>query len=218
MMKESIKVYAQNSIHLNGVLQIYIDPFHVPTATHNADFVFITHPHWDHFSLVDVLKVKKEDTIFVIPKELYEELLDIGVAEDFILVVKPFENYHFEHISFETIPAYNLKSDDHPKNKNWVGYLIEMEKVRYYVAGDTDVTPESKNVQADVLFLPVGGTYTMDYKEASILANILQPHLAIPTHYASVVGTNQDAKRFCHLVDKKIATKVLYQEKREEND
>lgn len=211
----NVKVFAHSSIFLEGKNKIYIDPFNIPENFHNADYIFITHPHWDHFSLVDILKVRTEETIFVIVKELFEELLDIGIKEDHILIVKPFENYHFEHFNFQTIPAYNLNKDYHLQEKGWVGYIIELEKTSYYIAGDTDVTKESKEIKADVLFLPVGGIYTMNYQEASELANYLKPKYAIPIHYGKVVGNNEDARKFCALLNKEIKSHIYYEDENE---
>jgi len=214
-VNEPIQVFSQNAIRLSGSLIIYIDPFQIPEKFQDADFVFITHPHWDHFSLLDILKVKNEKTNFIVPKEIYEELLDFGVKEEQICIVKPYDNYSFEKMKFQTIPAYNLKKEYHLKESLWVGYLITMDGVNYYIAGDTDVTEEAKKVKADVVFLPVGGIYTMNYYEAASLANIIKPHLAIPTHYLTVVGTLDDAKRFSKRVNQEIAVKIFYQEKNE---
>jgi len=215
---EQFEVFCHSSILLKGSKKIYIDPFNIPNSFHDADFIFITHSHWDHFSLIDILKVRKEDTIYVVTKELFEELLDIGISEECILIVKPYENYHFTHLNFQTIPAYNLKKDYHPKEKGWVGYLIELDNTKYYIAGDTDVTIENKKVIADVVFLPVGGTYTMDYKEASKLANTMMPEKAIPTHYGKVIGSNEDASLFCKLLNPEIKGLICYHEQEEKND
>lgn len=215
MNEKPINVFAQNAIFLKGSYNVYIDPFRIPEDFHNADFIFITHPHWDHFSLIDILKVRKEETNFIVPKEIFEELLDIGISEEHIKVVKPAEEYHFEHLSFKTIPAYNRTKDYHKKENNWVGYLITMDQVVYYIAGDTDSTKENQKIKADVIFLPVGGTYTMDYREAARLANTIKPHLAIPTHYLSVVGSLEDAKNFRKCLNPPIACQIFYQEKGE---
>lgn len=212
-LKESIQVFAQNAILLSGTYRIYIDPFQIPDKFMDADFIFITHPHWDHFSLLDVLKVRNAETRFLVPKEIFEELLDIGISEEQICIVKPNQNYQFDRLGVKTFPAYNLKKNHHLKEKEWVGYYIAMDDVTYYVAGDTDAIPEVKQVKADVVFLPVGGTYTMNYIEAATLANHIKPHLAIPTHYLSVVGSLDDAKRFCKRVNMGIDTNIFYDKK-----
>ena len=94
-------------------------------------------------------------------------------------------------IKFETIPAYNTNKTFHPKENGWVGYIITLDDIRYYIAGDTDITEENKKVKCDVAFVPVGGTYTMNFKEAANLINEIKPKIAVPTHYGSVVGTNK---------------------------
>ncbi len=217
-MQEPIQVFQQSAICLSGSLKLYFDPFQIPKKFQDADFIFITHPHWDHFSLLDILKVKKEDTYFIIPKEIYEELLDIGVLEDHIKIVKPFEEYFFETMSFRTVPAYNREKDFHKKEMGWLGYVVTLDHVIYYIAGDTDNIFDNQSIKADVVFLPVGGGYTMDAREASRLANTIEPHLAVPTHYLSVVGSLEDARKFRSYLDSKIACKIFYRKKEGEED
>lgn len=213
-MKDTpIQVFAQNAIRLKGSLVIYIDPFQIPNESHDADFIFITHPHWDHFSLLDLLKVRGKETNYIIPKEIYEELLDIGVEESHIKIVKPQEEYFFEHMSFQTFPAYNRNSDYHLKENAWLGYRIVMDGVVYFIAGDTDVLEFHHGLKADVLFLPVGGVYTMDARDAARLANQIGPHLAIPTHYLTSIGSLEDARNFRSYLNDGIACQIFYRKK-----
>ena len=164
------------------------------------------------------MKVKKDDTNYIVPKEIFEELLDFGILEEHIKVVKPYQEYFFDTMSFRTIPAYNRNKPYHQKEKEWMGYLLSMDQVNYYIAGDTDNLHELGSIQADVVFLPVGGTYTMDAREAARLANTIKPHLAIPTHYLSVVGSLEDAKKFRSYLDSDIACKIFYKTKQEEGE
>ena len=112
-------------------------------------------------------------------------------------------------IKFETIPSYNTNKTFHPKENGWVGYIITLDDIRYYIAGDTDITEENRKVKCDVAFVPVGGTYTMDFKEAAQLINEIQPKIAVPIHYGSVVGTNQDATDFVKLLHPSIKGIIL---------
>ena len=114
-----------------------------------------------------------------------------------------------EEIKFETIPAYNTNKTFHPKENGWVGYIIIINGIRYYIAGDTDITEENKQVKCDVAFVPVGGTYTMDFKEAASLINEIKPKIAIPIHYGSIVGTEQDAIDFIRLLHPEIKGIIL---------
>ena len=126
-----------------------------------------------------------------------------------IITVKPNENYQVEGIKFSTIPAYNTNKTFHPKENNWVGYIIELEGSKYYIAGDTDITEENKKVKCDVAFVPVGGTYTMDFKEAAHLINEIKLKIAVPIHYGSIVGTIQDATDFVKLLHPNIKGIIL---------
>ena len=145
-------------------------------------------------------KIKKNDTVIVAPEELLTKLLRKGFRQDYIITVTPDEQDMVEGIKFETVPAYNTDKQFHPKENEWVGYIIELNGYRYYIAGDTDITEENKKVKCDVAFVPVGGTYTMDFKEAAQLINIIKPKFAIPVHYGSVVGSKQDATDFIKLL------------------
>ena len=199
-MLENIEVLCHSSIKINEEKVIYVDPFKIDKNYNDADIIFITHDHYDHYSEEDIDKVKKADTVIVAPEELLTKLLRKGFRQDYIITVDPDEEDMVEGIKFETVAAYNTNKQFHPKENGWVGYIIEIKGVRYYIAGDTDVTEENQKVKCDVAFVPVGGTYTMDFKEAAYLINEIKPKIAVPTHYGSVVGTNQDATDFVRLL------------------
>ena len=154
-------------------------------------------------------RVKKEDTFIIVPEELLTKVLRKGFRQDYVITVEPNKSYMVDGLEFETILAYNTNKQFHPKENGWVGYIIEIKGIRYYIAGDTDVTEENKKVKCDVAFVPVGGTYTMDFKEAANLINEIQPKIAVPIHYGSVVGTKQDAIDFSKLLNPKIECKIL---------
>ena len=62
--------------------------------------------------------------------------------------------------------------------------------------GDRVAVPDLERIRAEVAFLPIGGTYTMDYREAAVLAKKLSPKVAVPMHYGFVVGEGNDGERF----------------------
>ena len=197
---DNIEVLYHSCIKINKEKIIYIDPYHIDKNYNDADIIFITHDHYDHYSEEDIDKVINENTTIIIPEELLTKLLRKGINKNAIITVEPNEKYVVQGIKFETIPAYNTNKPFHPKENNWLGYIIEIKGVRYYIAGDTDITEENKKVKCDVAFVPVGGTYTMDFKEAAQLINIIKPKFAIPVHYGSVVGSKQDATDFIKLL------------------
>ena len=213
-MLEDIEVLYHSSIKIKKEKVIYIDPFKIDQNYHDADIILITHDHYDHYSEEDIDKVKKDNTIIIVPEDLSTKVEKKEFRKELISTVKPNQKYKVDEIKIETIPAYNINKQFHPKENGWVGYLIEINGSSYYMAGDTDITPENKNIKCDVAFVPVGGTYTMDFKEAANLINEIQPKIAVPIHYGSIVGSNQDAINFSKLLHPKIECKILMKEKR----
>ena len=208
-MLENIEVLCHSSIKFNKGKVIYFDPFKIEKNYNDADVIFITHDHYDHYSEEDIDKVVKGDTIIVVPEDLKTKLLKKGWKEENIITVRPNENYVVKNIEFKTIPAYNVNKQFHPKSNAWVGYLLKLEGLTYYIAGDTDITEENKKVKCDVAFVPVGGTYTMNYTEASELINEIKPKVAVPTHYGSIVGSKKEGDKFSKLVNSEIKVEVL---------
>ena len=208
-MLENIEVLCHSSIRIEREKTIYIDPFKIEKNYNDADLIFITHDHYDHYSEEDIDKVINENTTIIIPETLLTKILKKGINRNSIITVEPNKEYMAQGIKFETIPAYNTNKTFHPKENNWVGYIITINNVRYYIAGDTDITEENRKVRCDVAFVPVGGIYTMDFKEAAQLVNEIQPQIAVPIHYGSVVGTEQDADDFIKLLHSTIKGVIL---------
>ena len=208
-MLENIEVLCHSSIRFNKGLIIYFDPFKINENYHDADIIFITHSHYDHYSEEDISKVIKDNTTIVVPKDLEDRALQFGFAKEHIIVVSPNEEYSVLGINFKTIPAYNTNKNFHPKSNEWVGYIVNLDQTTYYIAGDTDITEENRQVKCDVAFVPIGGTYTMTYSEAAELINEIKPQIAAPIHYGLIVGNKEDANNFANLVDKEIECKIL---------
>lgn len=203
-MLNGVQINCHSSIKIQKEKTIYIDPFRINEVPHDADFIFITHSHYDHYSPKDILKVAKIDTIFITVEEIKSSMLVMGVPEEQIIVVQPNKNYTVQNINFKTFPAYNINKKFHPKENGWVGYLIEINNTKYYIAGDTDNIEEIQNLNCDVAFLPIGGTYTMNYEEAANLANNIHAKIIVPTHYGELVGSNEDLDNFMRLTTKNI--------------
>lgn len=116
--------------------------------------------------------------------------------------VTPGDAFEVVGLPVDAVPAYNRKAERrnfHPKGNGWVGYVIAIEGVRYYHAGDTDLIPEMERIDCDVAFLPIGGTYTMDAAEAAEAARVIGPRTVVPMHYGFVVGSSGDAKVMADL-------------------
>lgn len=194
-----ISVNCNSSIRIASDKVIYFDPFRIENETHDADIIFITHDHFDHFSIEDITKIEKEDTVYVIPDCMYNLL-----GGENVVIVNPNEKTIIEGHEVYVVPSYNIHSGFHPKEKGYVGYVVTIEGKRIYVAGDTDMNDDNRMVRCDIALIPVGGKYTMDYREAAELINHMKPSTAIPTHYGDVARSKEDGINFSKLIDKDI--------------
>ena len=208
-MLDNIEVLCHSAIRINKRKIIYVDPFHLEKEYKDADIILITHSHYDHFSEEDIQKVKKDDTKIYITNDLFEKAKELGFNEDKIVVVNPNETYYEDDIEIRTIRAYNTNKQFHPKENNWVGYILKIQGITYYIAGDTDITEENRKVNCDVALVPVGGTYTMTAKEAATLVNEIKPKIAVPVHYGEIVGTKEDGQEFIKDLEEGIEGKIL---------
>ncbi len=182
---------------------IYCDPWKLKNTNvpeNKADLIFVSHPHFDHFSPEDINKILKPDTLIVSVKEVAEQFpkqTKVILPGQKIIVSGLNESGKEIAIEIEAIPAYNPAKQFHPKQNNWNGYIFKANNLRIYHAGDTDAIPEMlalKNI--DIAFLPIGGTYTMDAIGAATAANTFKPKLAIPMHYGDIVGKWEDGVTF----------------------
>ena len=182
-----VEVLCHSSIKITEDEIIYIDPFKINEEYHDADYIFFTHSHYDHFSPEDIEKVRKKNTVFIVTEDIKEKAENL-FSEENIFAVEPNESYHVSGLDFKTTYAYNVNKAFHPKENRWVGYIIQTNHKTYYIAGDTDNIEEIRDIECDEALIPIGGTYTMNYKEAAELANTIKAKIVIPTHYGSIVG------------------------------
>ena len=168
---------------------IVIDPFQIKESVH-ADIILITHSHYDHCSVEDIDKIKKPYTVIVTEAESAKKL-----SGD-VRVVKPGDKITISGIDIKAVEAYNTNKSFHPKKNGWLGFIITVDGIRIYHAGDTDLIPEMDEFEADIALLPVSGTYVMTAEEAVEAAKRLKPEIAIPMHFDSIVGSKNDAIKF----------------------
>lgn len=189
-------VNTRSSIKITGSKTIYFDPLEIEGAPHDADLIFVTHEHYDHFSPDDIQKVLKADTQLIVPSTMLKKIIKQKFPVQNIYGMLPMESANYDGIMCQGIPAYNTNKLFHPKRNNWLGYLVELDGKTYYAMGDTDDTPEARNVDAAVVFIPIGGKYTMDATEAAAFINDTQHALVIPIHY----GDSGIADKFMSLL------------------
>jgi len=162
---------------------LYFDPFEISEEKADADLIFVTHEHFDHFDVKSIANVKKEGSILVVPESMKKKVEEDAVAGKLqVYYFLPGNEQAIGEIQVEAVAAYNRLKPFHPKGKGWLGYVVTMDGVRYFVAGDTDANEDNKKVKCDVALIPIGGNYTMDKKHAADYIATILPKVAIPTH------------------------------------
>lgn len=168
---------------------VYVDPWGLYDRD-EADLVFITHEHYDHYSTDDLARIHQKGTKIIVPASMASKV------RDYHRLVKPGDTFAVDGVKVKVVPAYNRLKAYHPESKEWVGFILEVDGVTYYHAGDTDLIPEMETIRADVAFLPCGGTYTMNAAQATQAAETVGATIAVPIHWGDIVGTEEDARRF----------------------
>jgi L-ascorbate metabolism protein UlaG (beta-lactamase superfamily) len=199
---EKLHWLGHDAFRIDAGLTIYFDPFKIDAGP-AADIIFITHDHYDHCSPEDIAKIQGPETVIVTCNSCRKKVT--GNVE----VVAPGDSLTVKGLPVRVVPAYNINKKFHPQKNGWLGFVIEIDGVRMYHAGDTDLIPEMGRIQTDIALLPVSGTYVMTASEAVEAALIIKPALAIPMHYGSLVGEISDAERFKHSLAGKITVKIL---------
>lgn len=192
-MEPKIEWLGHDSFRLTGEKKVYVDPWKISNALHDADLVLITHDHFDHFVIEDIDKVRNDKTVVVAPEMLR------GKIDGSVMIVKRGDVITVQGVPIEVVPAYNLHPDRqnfHPNAYGGVGYIVTLNGTRIYHTGDTDAIPEMKNIRCDILLVPISGTYVCTADEAVEVVAMVHPKLVIPMHWDSIVGTWQDANAF----------------------
>ena len=154
----------------------------------------MSHSHFDHCSAEDVAKVATNDTTIIAPADTVDQFASAKA-------VSPGQSLAAADITVEAVAAYNVGKAFHPKANNWIGAVITIDGKRIYYAGDTDLTDEMGELaDVDLALLPVGGTYTLDARQAARACEKIDCKAVVPYHWGDIVGTAADAKAFTGAV------------------
>lgn len=202
----NISINARSSIRIEGSKIIYFDPFKITEERHDADIVFVTHEHFDHFSLEDIKKVSNANTVLIAPHSMKhvvsENVGDMIKQINFPKAEEAGNELDVDGVSIRWVRAYNIGKPFHTKESGWIGYVVTLDGETYFVTGDTDANEDNINVKCDVLFVPCGGKYTFNAEEAAAYTARINPRKVIPTHYTDVAGESEIGIEFSRAVQR----------------
>ncbi len=178
---------------IEGSLVVYIDPWKIRQETKDGNLILVSHTHQDHWSKMDIEKVRSVDSRLIGAGDVIK-----AAGEGDILA--PGGITEFGDIRITGIPAYNLRKPFHPRKMQWLGFVIDIDGVRIYYAGDTDRIPEMANLEdIDLALLPAGGKYTMNASKAAAAAGDIGAVQTMPYHWGVIIGRESDARQFADL-------------------
>lgn len=194
-----------NVIHIDPGYVGYFENQGIPEneLKEKVDLIMITHFHKDHLQEEALDKILGSDTVILAPQKLTNK------NNGNFRVIKPNEEINFSYAKIKTVDAYNTPEGNstrklHHKGEN-VGYLVTINNKTIYHAGDTDFIPEMKDFgRVDVALVPIGGTFTMDMKEAVDAVRAIKPEIVIPMHMKDA-----DPEEFKKIVEEKSDIKVI---------
>jgi L-ascorbate metabolism protein UlaG (beta-lactamase superfamily) len=184
---------------------IYFDPYELAGGP-SAALILCSHEHFDHCVPEDIAKIKGPSTVIVSESQCAKKL-GPGVK-----LMKPGDTLEVAGVKIKAVPAYNTDKEFHPKANAWLGFVVHVDGVSIYHAGDTDHIPEMADLDVDVALLPVSGTYVMTAAQAAQAALAINPRLAIPMHYGAIVGEPGDAQKFAQALEGKVPVRILAKE------
>lgn len=219
MLVDKLHWLGHSGFRIDGSKTVYFDPYQLAGRLPKADIVCITHDHFDHCSLDDVRMISTKNTLIVTDRTVSRQLKSSVLDCKEIKPLSPGDNIDISGIQISGVASYNIGKQFHSKDSNRLGFILSMDGVRFYHAGDTDLIPEMKDYRCDVALLPVSGTYVMTADEAAEAVLLIKPKVAIPMHYGTTAGSLGDAIRFQNLLSLskvKVEVKILKKETRDE--
>ncbi len=211
-MWDNLHWLGHDSFRIDGLKTIYFDPYKLPKKSPKADIILITHEHFDHYSLGDLKPITSKDTVIVADKAVAKQLQGVKLICKEVKSLSPGDDIDVDGVKINAVASYNTNKKFHTRDSEKLGFIVTTEGIKIYHSGDTDMIPQMKNYECDIALLPVSGTYVMTAREAACAALVIKPKLAIPMHYGSIIGSDNDAEIFQDLLRGKVTVKILKKE------
>ncbi len=197
-MIEQIQWLGHGSFVIQGPPLIYINPWRLGRTAFVADAILIGHDHYEHFSQVDIERLRGPQTIVLANETVAEQVEGASV-------IRPYHSVTIDRARITAIPAYSVGGDlRHAPSDGGLGFVISLNFYDIYYAGDTHETPEMMRLQPDIAILPIDGNDTLTVEQAADVVRRMRPRYVIPMNWGadgiSTSATTRDALRFKQLV------------------
>jgi L-ascorbate metabolism protein UlaG (beta-lactamase superfamily) len=166
-----------------------------------VDMIFVTHEHYDHFSAADIIPVQSKSFAQVVAPE--QVLAQLDVPSRYKVPVRAGDDFSLLGVDVKVIEA------KHPQSTNPVSFLVSSGGKSVFFAGDTYDHYGLNQIEADVAFIPIGGTYTMDVFNAVTAVKKMRAKFVVPMHYDTLKGIQADPNDFAKRVKSARITPIV---------
>jgi L-ascorbate metabolism protein UlaG (beta-lactamase superfamily) len=191
-MLDSIQWLGYGSFRIEGPPLIYINPWRVVRVAFHADVILVSHHHYEHCSLADIVKLRGPNTQVIGNERVAQDIENCAV-------LRPWQTLSIERAGIKAIPAYSPDDQEHPKADGGLGFVISLNYHDIYYAGDTCRIPEMQYLHPDIAILPIDGNGTMNVNDAVEVVKQMRPRWTIPCNINPDNATQMEAKRFERL-------------------
>ena len=191
---------------------VYVDPGPeeydaLEGESRDGDLILVSHEH--HYDPDSIRRVARDDAVVLVHESIDAaeiDRVDEG-PEDLpydVERVRADESFVLGPLDLFTTPAYNDPAGPHVDENGepyhsegeGCGFGVTIDGVTAFWPGDTDALPVHEELAVDLFCPPIGGTFTMDRREAAALAERLEPDLVLPVHYDTFEAIETDADAF----------------------
>jgi L-ascorbate metabolism protein UlaG (beta-lactamase superfamily) len=173
-------------------VEVHVDPWGV-SEKGKADYILLTHPHYDNFSEEDIAKVRGPETVVVAPATMRRQLSDV----DHLL--RPGDLIQLQEIDILAVPAHNRSGKFHTKDADWLGYVFTLDALTFYHSGHTDPLESMIGIRCDVALIPCCSDYTMGAEKAVRLAETCGASILVPLHWEENPDGREEVERMKNL-------------------
>jgi len=186
---EGVTWFRRSSVRIRRAgLEIHVDPWGI-TEESVADYILLTHPHYDTFSEKDIARVRGPGTVVLAPASMKKQL---GDADHFM---RPGDLLQLDLLDVLAVPAHNRGKKFHPPDREWVGYVFTLGGITYYHAGHTDFLDSMHGIRCDVAFLPCCNPYTMTPEEVARAGEACGAAVLVPIHWGRAEEVPAEIRR-----------------------
>jgi len=199
LIVDNIKWFDNSAIEITHNNKVIYFDIYSDGPEDKADLILFTHGQHDHFNAIALRNIVDTDTKIVSPPSCQTPSLKEYRLP--LIGMIPGDSAEFDGIKIKSVYAYTIRNEWQKRGPNSVGYILTIDGIRIYHAGDTELIPEMKDIECDIALIPIGQDHTMSSIENAAQAVLdVKAKVAIPIHWGISEYNTDSVQRFRNLL------------------